>query len=759
VKVQLSVMVAELLNLSMYRVFLFISCFWSFVSFAQEKITVHISDKDRNVAIESATVNVYSKEPKQLISSVQADEAGEAIIEISSYPVEIEIRALGYDAEYIKISQAGSAHEYNIRLSKRFNSLNEVVVTGVPRPTRPKNALSVYKTISAATMKAQGAVSLDQAIANQLNLSMTNDGVLGPQFRMQGMGGDKVKILIDGMPVNGREAGNINLSQLSLYNAERVEIVQGPMSVVYGTDALGGVINLITKNSRKPYEINATANYESIGVYNLNVSGTRTIKRHSLTLGGARNYSAGWKYIDNTLPHRNLLFKPKEQYLGSINYGYRASSGFALRLASDLVKEKITNRGEAQISPFEGYAFDDYYRTTRSMTRLLLDGGPGKTGHWQMMNGYSYYQHLKNSYRKDLVSLTETPLSNSIQDTANFNEFSSRAGYDVKKRKFDLSLGYDVSYQTANSKKIPGGSKQMGDYALFGTAALPTLKDKLTVQAGLRVEHNSLYSSPITPSLNLLYKPKEHLQIRASYAKGFRAPTLKELYLTFIDQTHHVMGNAELKAETSDHLQLSLSSQLMEKQSNYAQLLITGYYNHTQNGIMLTPDNPDDSTSLNYTYRNISELKNTIGTVELEGQQENLHYKLGYSYIYTFEEKDQYSAFDAHEVNVNLQYYWKLPRLNFSFFNKFTGEQPSLLGNPDGSATYKGRQPAYDMMDMSVERKFLKSRLQLIVGVKNILNVQSLTPTGIVVSGAHSGNGLINYLPRRLFTSLNIALD
>jgi outer membrane receptor for ferrienterochelin and colicins len=463
--------------------------------------------------------------------------------------------------------------------------------------------------------------------------------------------------------------------------------------------------------------------------------------------------------VDTVVPHRNRLFDPKEQYLSNFSYGYRAPSGFKLRLASDFVKEKITNRGEVHITAFEGYAFDDYYRTTRSMSRLIMSDSIGKSGHWQMMNGYSYYRRLKNSYQKDLVTLSEGMLASSLQDTAVFSELSSRAMYNTMWRKIDLLVGYDVNFQNGRSKKIPGGTRDMGDYALFGTVALPMFNERVTVQGGLRAQHNTLYSSPVTPSLNLLMKPSERVQVRASYAKGFRAPTLKELYLVFVDINHHVMGNPDLKAEQSDHVQLSLSTQLLEKKSNYAQLLVTGYYNHMHNGIMLTPDYPDSATSLDYTYRNITEMRNAIGTLEFEGQQGNVHYKFGYSYAYTFEEKNQYSSFDAHEFTVNAQYYWMRPKVGISLFTKFTGAQPFLMGNIDGSASFSGRQPSYTMVDFSLEKKFYKNRVQVIAGVKNILDVQTLRATGVVSSTAHSGNGNINYLPRRVFTSINITLD
>src|SRR5690606_31378648 len=95
-------------------------------------------------------------------------------------------------------------------------------------------AVSVYRIISAADIRSQGAVNLQDALRNQIGINIGQDGVLGGTINMQGLSGDNVKILIDGLPVNGREGQNIDLSTIVMANIERIEIVQGPMSIMYG---------------------------------------------------------------------------------------------------------------------------------------------------------------------------------------------------------------------------------------------------------------------------------------------------------------------------------------------------------------------------------------------------------------------------------------------------------------------------------------------------------------------------------------------
>ena len=220
---------------------------------------------------------------------------------------------------------AGAAGDTTVVMN---GMLDETVVTGVPAPVRLQNALAQYRVITRDQMKAQGAMTVADALTTQLNITVGNDRVLGANLTMQGLGGDKIKVLIDGLPVNGRENGNIDLGQLSLNNVARIEIVQGPMSVLYGSDALGGVINIITAKPKKPLEASAGFNYESVGHYNADVAGAwRISERQSIQAGAGRNFSDAFGYLDTVAPQRARIFKPKEQWLANGAYYYTSPSG------------------------------------------------------------------------------------------------------------------------------------------------------------------------------------------------------------------------------------------------------------------------------------------------------------------------------------------------------------------------------------------------------------------------------------------------
>jgi outer membrane receptor for ferrienterochelin and colicins len=635
--------------------------------------------------------------------------------------------------------------------------LNETVVTGVPVPVRLQNALAQYRIITKEAMKAQGAVTVADALTTQLNINIGNDRVLGSNITMQGLGGDKVKVLIDGLPVNGRENGNIDLGQLSLNDVARIEIVQGPMSVVYGSDALGGVINIITSKPKKKMETSAGFNWESAGKYNVDVAGAyRFNNKHSIQAGGGRNFSDAYGYLDTSSPQRARIFKPKEQWLANAAYRYNAASGFSLVAASDFVRENITNRGDVIGYPYFATAVDEYYRTTRSNNRLQLSGKLGK-GTWRLDNGYAYYLRVRESRVKDLVTLSETrDTATGSQDTSRFDDVTLRSNYASAIGRLHYDGGYDILLQQAQSGKFDGAAHTADNYALYGNASLSFLKDKLTAQLGLRAAYNTVFSAPLIYSVNLLYHAGERVQLRASYAKGFRAPSLKEQYLEFIDQNHHILGNPDLKPEHGHNLQASASVQYGKSSRLHGGITWTGYYNDVRDVISLA--NPDrDPTSINRIYGNIAHQQNAIGSIQAEAEVKNFYLLLGGALTHVFAADSGYAAFNTTEVTATARYTLKPAGIVLSLFYKYTGPGKQLSAFADGTALYDISLPDFSLMDASIGRHFWKDHIDVTVGVKNLFDIRQLTPTGNVSNSAHSSGGS-DFLPRRVFATLRLSL-
>ena len=151
----------------------------------------------------------------------------------------------------------------NIEVKEDINQLEEVVVTGQFSPQSMKNSLYKVRSVNSDQIRQKAPLDVQSLLNTEIGIRLSNDMALGEtDFELMGMSGNNVKILMDGIPMIDRGSTKQSLSQLDVNRIERVEIVEGPMSVVYGTDALAGVINIITKKGGdKPIQGEASVAY------------------------------------------------------------------------------------------------------------------------------------------------------------------------------------------------------------------------------------------------------------------------------------------------------------------------------------------------------------------------------------------------------------------------------------------------------------------------------------------------------------------
>ena len=194
----------------------------------------------------------------------------------------------------ISIISSGFAQE-DIQLVE----VEEVVVTGEKNEVSKKNAVRKIKVIGSDQINQSSAINLSDLLRTQLNIRISNDPILGGGLSMNGMGGNNLKIMVDGVPLVGRLNGEIDLTQIQIDQYERIEIVEGPLAVEYGTNSLAGTINLITsRSSEDKASAMAKVRYESVGVYaqTASLSGRKGIFSGKLQL--SHNSFDGWSSSD-----------------------------------------------------------------------------------------------------------------------------------------------------------------------------------------------------------------------------------------------------------------------------------------------------------------------------------------------------------------------------------------------------------------------------------------------------------------------------
>lgn len=716
--------------------------------FSQPRTLTVLSAKDHSPVADASIVfhHVHPQGTKKDRAFAVTKADGTAVVPFSS-DVTATITHLGFagTTDTLRASESKTVYLQPLNVT-----IEEVVVTAQYTPDDPANSVYPVHVIRREAIENKGATNLSEALRQESNIRISQDNILGSTLTLQGLSGGQIKILVDNVPVIGRENGNIDLSQINLSHAKRIEIIEGPVSVQYGTNAMAGVINIITNHSRH-HGMSARLNgcYESVGVYNADAGVGFGRNRHSAELSGGRNFFDGYSAADTS---RFKEWKPKEQYFGTLKYGY----GFRrLRFTAkgDAFYEKVTNRRKP-LPPYYITAFDDYYYTQRSSGAASLSGEILQNHFLDVVVAYSWYSRIKNTFYKDLVTLEKTMTANEgDQDTTRFRSWLVRgfASRNKPNKIFNYQTGYDVSIEQGKGGKIDDGSRMIADYALFASFNFKPAKN-LTLQAGMRWTYNTHtdYRTPVTPAFNLKWSPGR-LVIRASYARGFRTPSLKEMYLDFVDVNHDIHGNPELREEYSHNASFRLDYSRKVNNHHFA-IAPSCYFNAVKDLIKLA-----ETGNRMYTYWNIESYM-TLGTL-LDLEYSYGDFKVKASWGNSGQRKDANMNFD-YSPEVSLQASYLIPKalVTISVFNKFNGQQTTYVLDEVATVFEKATE-AYNMLDISLNRHFWNKRISLTAGVKNIMNVNNVTSMG--GGGIHSGPGDTVSIAwgRSFFASLKLVFE
>jgi len=649
----------------------------------------------------------------------------------------LAISFVGYKTYYDTISPGESKE---IHLQPTVLNMDELVVTAQYTPERADKSIYKVSVINSRQIELKAAVNMADLLKNEVSMNVRQDGVLGTSLNIQGLSGENVKFLMDGVPMIGRMNGNFDLNQINLNNVDHIEVIEGPMSVIYGSNALAGVVNIITKEN-KSANLSTVANayMESVGTYNFDGSVAMKLDRHTFGIAGGRNFFGGYSPPSDT--GRSLVFKPRRQYFADGYYAYTFKK-IKVKIGGDYFNELLQDKGNLQ-PPYYEKAFDSYFTTVRYNARVDLNWHLWRSHVFNLIASYSAYNRYKETFLKDLTTLTEVQTEDpEQQDTTNMRTYMGRMtiAKNNPDKKFNYQLGIDLNYETGTGKRILDNEQAIGDYAVFFSLKWDPVK-VLSFQPGIRFIYNTKYDAPLVYALSGKWDIMEPLSLRASYSRGFRAPSIKELYLFFKDVNHNIQGNPDLKAETSNNVNLSLKY-AEEKRKTAYEIEVGGFYNALQNIITLAQV-PGAGNDLTYTYVNLDRYKTT-------GGQLNAAFSLYPSFKISaglaitginVEMADGTSTNGfkfSTDINTNASYRFVKPDLTFALLYKYTGKKPQPYLDSDTLSL--GYIDGYNTMDFTVTKGFWKNRIRLSCGLKNIFNNQMIPSTGLG-GGGHAGGG------------------
>ena len=486
-----------------------------------------------------------------------------------------------------------------LSLTNQIHQIDEVVVTGARHETDVRHLSQTVSVVGRAQIEHSLQPSLLPVLTEQVpGLFVTSRGVMGygvsngaaGSISLRGLSGGtaRLMVLIDGHPQYAGIFGHPIADAYQSFLAERVEVLRGPASVLYGSNAMGGVINIVTRKMQEDgVNTHLHAGYGSYNTLETELTNRVRKGRFSSVVSGSYNRTNG---------HRaDMGF---EQYSGYAKLGYEMTDHWNVR--GDV---NVTHFNASYPGPVSAPLLDGDQRITRGMTSFALENHYEKTS-----GGLSFFYNWGDHWINDGY----TPSAGEGPQDARFNSHDYMTGISLyQSTQFftgnRITLGFDwfryggrAWNEYVSGEKV-GTTSDLVDKEEDELAGYIDLRQDfcswLTFNAGLRVDHHSRVGTEWVPQAGLAFHLPQAMELKASVSKGFRYPILREMYM-FPPQ------NPDLQPESMWNYELAFSQRLMEGQLYYG---VNLFYINARNLIQTLP-NPHGSGMLN---QNTGKIENT----------------------------------------------------------------------------------------------------------------------------------------------------
>lgn len=626
--------------------------------------------------------------------------------------------------------------------------LNPVVVTGTGVQQRLKDTPVPVQVISAAEIRTAGINDIEKALTMMVPSLSFSPNAMGSYLRLNGLTNSHVLILVNGRKLIGDISGNVDLGQIDINTIQRIEVLNGAASTLYGSDAVGGVINIITKQPSDAIEVNSRTSYTRKNQFNQGLN----LSIHPGRVGSLTNFnyahSDGWQ--NNNLTESGEQFIPT---LAQLSLGY-TSTNFG---------QKFTWEPSAKLKL---YAEGSYYHRIldRPVTNPDITGGTNyntMSESWSWGAGGSYnigqlgtieleysgrtfgqwykYMVATGDYLPGDYQDTKRQIYNDVQLTGVFNFINS--GSTV----FGLEYEDEVLRRTDSDL-----DKSLGAFSAFAQHEQKFL-GHFTAIAGLRYDGYQTLGGRLTPKVSLMYNIG-NFNIRGNYAMGYRAPGIDELYYRMFKPmgSRYVItfGNPDMKSESSDYASINL-----EYRTTKFSASITGYLNFIKNMVTSKSTKFNDlpeatQKQLIQEFPEIADTKASLISLkeyynftkaQVRGIEANLSYNpfsdlsfsINYSYAYsrglnpdgTWQRQNR-SVANTVTFTANYGHTWNKYRLNLNLNGRMQSKT-YYPGDADGDA------PGYGIWNLTSRHTFTGIRgltLTPGIGIDNIFNRRDLRP-------------------------------
>lgn len=639
-----------------------------------------------------------------------------------------------------------------IKMTESYINLGQVVITGTGTHRRMSNSPVPIQVITAKDLGNANVTSLEDALVKLTPNVTTMTNGMGTTLSLNGMNEDYMLLLENGK----RLTGDDRYTRINIGNVKRIEILSGAASALYGSDAIGGVINIITDDAKNTVNVSNYTHYTSKGRFSENINADINSGKFSSYTSYQRREADNWQV--NELDEN----------------GYKTGRPMSTGFMSDNISQRFAYNATDRLS---FYVRGNYYNynTRRPETATYFKKGKKKDE-----DGKPIYEETQ-AYTYNMLHDTYTygagakyMINKSAYIDADFfaDNYTSKYDYFLKSGDFErgdketrkktryynatvkgifkpnswnkVSTGIEYINENFSSESDNISFKNMYTFALFAQDEITILRD-LQAVVGVRYLYNENFKNYATPNVALMYKI-DHFNFRASYATGYRAPTLSQLYATDEAKTasRYTIGNPNLKPEKSNFFSLN-----GEYTCSRFSIAATGFYNDIKDMInyRVLSDEEIQQMGLGELHEQFSTIRqrDNVDRSKIKGISVNANFYLGAGltlgggYIYTDTEaktlehdsktnKDvvvitpvDKSVKNAANVHARWDHDWNNYHLNVNLSGHIQGERYS--------STY-GYAPKYQQWDLNTRHTFNLDAfiLEPGIGIENIFNKRDNRP-------------------------------
>lgn len=477
------------------------------------------------------------------------------------------------------------------------DSIPEIVVTGTGTEHYLKDAPVQTEVISRKMLDSYAGATLEDILSGLCASFDFSAGDMGANMQLGGLGNGYILILVDGKKMHGDVGGQNNLGLIDPARIERIEIVKGAASALYGSDAIAGVVNIILKKHRENILIENTSRGGSYGEFRQSNTVQFKVGKFTSSTNFQLKHSDGWQNTTYEDPNRyeypitNSINKTVNRYTDwqvAQRFDYQATKDLSLYADGSFYRKRIYR--PCGVPDYKTYDF--LYRNSsvatggklklKNSNSIMLDVNYDSHAYYYMYTRETWDKEYDDSGKE--ISFPYFPGDKGLQSDQSRLLLQLKGIFNLP--YFNrLSVGTDTEINWLDAPRRLDEKDQVSDYTTsFYAQDEWTPIERLNITAGGRLTVNQNFGVRITPKVSALYKLGA-FNLRATYSEGFKTPTLKELHYRYIRQMSIIslnLGNTELDPQTSRYVSGGL-----EYNGTRFSINVMGYCNWVDNMITL----------------------------------------------------------------------------------------------------------------------------------------------------------------------------